>query len=124
MKSDKQLVRQVYGAMLHLYPAEFRRGYAHELTLLFVDMYRDATAQGVLASVRLWLTMLLDLAASAVREWSHTMLNRRWAVIISLILFAPLALFFALDLANYAPPFVMRFFVWLFTPDDTKGKIF
>jgi hypothetical protein len=46
LKKRTRLARQVYAALLHLYPADFRRDYADELILLFVDMHRAAVAKG------------------------------------------------------------------------------
>ncbi len=79
MKTGAVWARQVYTALLHLYPAGFRRDYAGELTLLFVDMYRAAAAQGTRALVKLWLAVLIDLLSSAIRERMRTMFNLKWA---------------------------------------------
>jgi hypothetical protein len=84
-----QLARRVYATLLHLYPAEFRRAYAKELTLLFADMHRTAAAQGALALARLWLAVLLDLLSSAIRERIRTMLNSKSATAISVALCLP-----------------------------------
>jgi hypothetical protein len=127
VKADAPLARRIYVALLHLYPAEFRRCYATELTLLFVDMHRAAAAQGMRASVSLWLTVLLDLLSSATRERIRTMVNPKWAAVISLILLVPTAVFFSIDLFNYEPRFVQQFFILLFTSEDhsnTYGRIF
>jgi len=59
----------------------FRREYARELTLLFVDMYRAAAAQGLRALTSLWLAVLLDLMSSAIRERMCTMFNVKWSAI-------------------------------------------
>jgi hypothetical protein len=75
MKKSAERARQVYTALLYLYPADFRREYAHELTLLFVDLYRAAAGQGMRTLVRLWLAVLLDLLSSAIRERMRTMFN-------------------------------------------------
>jgi hypothetical protein len=75
MKNSARRARQVYTALLHLYPAGFRREYAHELSLLFVDMYRAAAGQGMRTLVGLWLAVLLDLLSSAIRERMQTMFN-------------------------------------------------
>jgi len=90
-RAGARLARQVYTALLHLYPSEFRGDYADELILLFVDMYRAAAAQGMRAVVRLWQEVLLDLVSSAIRERMRTMLNPKWAAVISLILLIPTA---------------------------------
>jgi len=57
---------------LHLYPADIRRRYAHELTRLFEDMQRAAAAQGLRACLSLWLAILLDFVLSAIRERMRT----------------------------------------------------
>ena len=127
MRESARLARQVYTALLHLYPPEFRGDYADELILLFLDMYRAAAAQGMRAVVRLWQEVLLDLVSSAIRERMRTMLNPKWAAVISLILLIPTAFFFSMDLFNYEPRFVQQFFILLFTPDDDFnifGRIF
>ncbi|MCI0399599.1 MAG: hypothetical protein L0322_32355 [Chloroflexi bacterium] len=109
MKSDRQLARRIYVILLHLYPADFRRGYADELTLLFVDMHRAAAAQGLRARAQLWLTVLLDLLSSAMRERIRTMLNSRSAAVISLVLCFPLLFVVITASLNYEPPFVQHY---------------
>jgi len=79
LKKSTLRARQVFTALLHLYPAGFRRDYAGELTLLFVDMYRAASAQGMRALVSLWLAVLPDLLSSALRERIRTMFNVKWS---------------------------------------------
>ena len=81
MKKSALRARQIYTALLHLYPMGFRREYARELTLLFVDMYRTAAAQGMRALVSLWLAVLLDLMSSAIRERMRTMFNVKWSAV-------------------------------------------
>src|ERR671919_2609951 len=110
-----QLARRVYATLLHLYPGEFRRGYADELTLLFVDMQRATATQGRRALVSLWVTVLLDLLSSAIRERMRTMLKPKWAAGIGLILLVPTAFFFSIELFNYEPRLVQQFFNLLFT---------
>ena len=117
MKAEAQLARRVYAALLHLYPADFRRGYAEELTLLFVDMHRAAAAQGRLACVNLWLTVLLDLLSSATRERMRTMLNSKLATAISLALCLPLLFVYITAMFNYEPAFVPLLDQWMFAPD-------
>jgi hypothetical protein len=68
MKANTHHARRVYTALLHLYPAEFRRCYSHELTLLFVDMHRAAAAQGTPSVIDLWLHACADLVFTALRE--------------------------------------------------------
>jgi hypothetical protein len=81
LKKSALRARQVYTALLHLYPTGFRRDYAQELTLLFVDMYRAAAVQGMRALVSLWLAVLLDLMSSAIRERMRTMFNVKWSAV-------------------------------------------
>lgn len=95
--------------------------------MLFEDMDRAAAAQGMRALVSLWLSTLLDLLWSAIRERMRTMFNPKWAAVISLMLLMPTAFFFSLDLFNYEPQFVQQFFMLLSTPDDQInifGRIF
>lgn len=127
MNPDARLARRVYAVLLHLYPADFRRVYGDELTLLFVDMHRAAAAQGMRASVSLWLTVLLDLLSSAIRERMRTMLNSRSAAVISLMLCLPILFLFSISMFNFEPRFVQQFMNLLFTPEDdfnTLGRIF
>src|SRR5262245_5429799 len=106
MKSDEQLMRRVYSALLHLYPAEFHRGYAHELTLLFVDMHREAATQGIVACAQLWLTALLDLVSNATSERLRSMREIRWQTVVSIVLCLPLLFLITTATLNYEPPFV------------------
>jgi hypothetical protein len=73
--------RRVYAALLHVYPTGFRRDFADELRLLFIDMQRAAAVRGKQALVSLWLFVLLDLLASAARERMRTMLNTKWTTV-------------------------------------------
>lgn len=81
MKKSTLRARQVFNALLHLYPTGFRREYAGELTLLFMDMYRASAAQGLRALISLWLVVLLDLISSAIRERMRTMFNIKWLAV-------------------------------------------
>jgi hypothetical protein len=113
--------------LLHLYPADFRRDYADELTLLFGDLQRAAATQGAPALARLWLAVLLDLLVTALSERARTMLNPKWATMISLMLVLPIVLLFGIDLIDLEPLFVKQFFNLLVTPDDdlnSFGRIF
>jgi hypothetical protein len=61
--------RQLYGALLRLYPASFRAAYGREMRQLFADCCRDAIARsGLPGLLALWLRTLGDLAVSAPRE--------------------------------------------------------
>ena len=75
MNKNLSLARQLYTALLNLYPISFRRDYSGELTLLFVDLYRVAAARGKRALVSLWLVVLFDLLSSAIRERIRAMFN-------------------------------------------------
>lgn len=127
LKKSARLARQVYAALLYLYPTDFRRGYADEMTLLFVDMYRAAAAQGTLACVRLWLTALLDLLSSALRERMRTMLNSRSAAVIGVILCLPLMMIAVGSVFDFEPPFVPLLEKYMFAADGytptTVGRV-
>lgn len=124
IKSGTQVVRRVYSILLYLYPSDFRRAYADELILLFVDMHRAASDQGIGATFRLWLTVLFDLVSSASRERVRTMLTQRSANIISLLLCLPFLFVLTSVMLNYEPPFV----AWLEEPDGytptMAGRVF
>lgn len=60
------LSTRLYAALLHAYPAEFRRRYADEMTVLFADQLRDARRPVGLAGV--WLHGLADVTANAISE--------------------------------------------------------
>jgi hypothetical protein len=125
LNESAQRAQRAYAALLHLYPADFRRGYARELTLLFVDMYRAAAVQGRRACVSLWLAVLLDLFSSAMRERIQTMRHSTWAAVLSLALCMPFLFVYAAAIFNYEPPFAPLLEALLFTPDGltTSGRI-
>lgn len=77
------LSTRLYAGLLRAYPAEFRRRYASEMTVLFADQLRDARRPSGLAGV--WLRSLADVAASAIGE--H--MRRDRTVARSLATFAP-----------------------------------
>jgi hypothetical protein len=57
---------RLYRGLLHLYPANFRREYADEMTRLFEDQLRDARlAGGIAAIVRVWAHSTLDVLVTA-----------------------------------------------------------
>jgi hypothetical protein len=66
---------RVFAGLLHLYPGEFRRRYASEMTLLFTDQLREARRPSALAG--LWRRTLADVVASALGE--HLMRDRTLA---------------------------------------------
>ena len=87
---------RLYGALLHLYPQEFRAAYGQQMRLTFRDacrkVYYRNGAGGLLV---LWLPTLLDLFKSAIIERSRqgeiTMTNsRRIALAGSLTILAGL----------------------------------
>jgi len=57
---------KAFRALLALYPAAFRDEYGRELSLLFIDRYRDAT--GPWDRATLWLDVLTGLAVEARRS--------------------------------------------------------
>ena len=57
---------KVYAWLLRLYPSHFRSAYGQEALQLLHDRKRDES--GFLSSLRLWLDLLCDLAASLPRE--------------------------------------------------------
>ena len=77
LNKGSPLARQLYTALLNLYPVSFRREYSGELTLLFVDLYRAAAARGKRALVSLWLVLLFDLLSSALQERMRVMFNTK-----------------------------------------------
>ncbi len=61
---------KLYEFLLKLYPDHFRRTYGDEMLRLVAD--RARSEKGFLLGLRLWLDLLLDLAISLPREYSHT----------------------------------------------------
>jgi hypothetical protein len=57
---------RLYGLLLFVYPAEFRREFGHDMLQVFRDSYRDEARAGSLPGF--WLRMLLDLASTALKE--------------------------------------------------------
>jgi hypothetical protein len=72
-----------YAGLLRAYPAEFRRRYAREMTVLFGDQLREARLPAGRAGV--WLSSFADIAVSAIGE--H--LRRDRTVARSLATFTP-----------------------------------
>jgi hypothetical protein len=60
---------KLYEFLLKLYPDHFRRAYGDEALCLVRD--RARSEKGFLSGLRLWLDLLLDLAISVPREFSH-----------------------------------------------------
>jgi len=70
---------RAFRALLALYPAAFRDEYGRELSLLFIDRYRDAT--GPWDRATLWLDALTGLAVEAPKEHVRMILqDLRYAV--------------------------------------------
>ena len=61
---------KIYGWLLRLYPAHFRRAYGEEALQLFRD--RSRQERGLLQTLRLWLDLLGDLAISVPRQYRRT----------------------------------------------------
>ncbi len=55
----------LYQSLLHLYPAQFRNGYAHEMLMIFRDCCREAVEErGSWGIAALWVFMVGDLIVS------------------------------------------------------------
>ena len=69
MRGGLLVSERLYGALLHLYPKQFRAAYSEQMRLTFRDAcqvaYRQNGTSGLLA---LWLPTLLDLLKSALEE--------------------------------------------------------
>jgi peptidase S41-like protein len=63
---------KIYALLFRLYPSHFREAYGDEALQLFRDRARDE--KGFLASLRLWLDLLADLALSLPREYCQPVL--------------------------------------------------
>ena len=62
----------VYRALLWCYPARFRHEYGGEMLGAFTEQLRDARLQaGLRATAAIWLTTLIDLVPTALREHRH-----------------------------------------------------
>src|ERR1700679_2424419 len=58
---------KIYGWLLRLYPAHFRKAHGEEALLLFRDRWRDE--RGLARRTRLWFDLAVDLAVSVPREY-------------------------------------------------------
>ena len=90
---------RLYGMLLEVYPAEFRREYGSQMEQVFGDLYREARERGGRSGIaHLWALTVSDLARTAVAQRimpraEHeevTMYDRRLAVIGLVLLLAPL----------------------------------
>ncbi len=87
------LASAVYGALLVLYPVEFRRAYGPQLVQVFKDRCRDVCRQrGMGALLVLWFHTLADLVTTALVERRSAMRQTvsayqplRWAGALVLI---------------------------------------
>src|SRR6185503_17649935 len=62
----------VYRALLSCYPAQFRHEYGGEMVGAFSEQLRDARrTSGRLAEVGVWLTTIVDILPTALREHTH-----------------------------------------------------
>ena len=75
---------RVYETLLVAYPKEFRREYGPQMAQVFKDLYREERRRsGAFGLSRLWVSTLLDLAATAFAERSKAM---KWRVLMPLAL--------------------------------------
>src|SRR5437867_6747308 len=72
---ERRAIR-VLRLMLALYPGEFRDQYGRELSLLFIDRYRDAATWRDLLT--LWLDVLTGLAREVPKEHCRMVFNDLW----------------------------------------------
>jgi len=69
------LSERVYGALLRLYPGEFRRDYGGDMRELFRDHLREARRAGLRGVLALWLRTIPDLLFTGVHEHEEEMLQ-------------------------------------------------
>jgi putative ABC transport system permease protein len=90
---DEDRSARVFRALLGLYPTAFRDEYDRELTLVFIDRYRDAA--GSWDRARLWLDVLRGIASEAPKEhyrmilqdlrYAWRGLRHHWVVTITIV---------------------------------------
>jgi len=68
---------RIYGVLLSLYPARFRRRFGAQMLQLFQDSYPQAEAVLTAASLDFWRLTLLDLACSLGGEWRRALVKPR-----------------------------------------------
>jgi hypothetical protein len=75
----------VYRALLWCYPAQFRHEYGGEMIGAFSEQLRDARrTSGRLAEAGVWLTTIVDILPTALREHTHVIRqDLRYAIRIS-----------------------------------------
>jgi hypothetical protein len=69
MRGELQISERLYGALLYLYPKQFRAAYGQQMRLTFRDACRVAHHRnGTGGLLMLWLPTLLDLFKSVLEE--------------------------------------------------------
>jgi hypothetical protein len=87
----------VYGLLLRLYPARFRRTYGHEMEMLFADLVADQRGPGArLGTFRLWVHTLADTMLNASRERIEDTMQNQAAITRTLMFVFPIAGFAAM----------------------------
>jgi putative ABC transport system permease protein len=71
--SRERLSARAFRALLALYPAVFRDEYGRELSLAFIDRYRDAS--GPWDRVRLWQEAVVGVLTEAPKEHARMILH-------------------------------------------------
>ena len=61
---------RIFRKLQHVYPREFREEYADEMIVTFEERAREARARGRRALIRFWVSVLMDVIATAAREHS------------------------------------------------------
>ncbi len=61
---------RIFRKLQHVYPREFREEYADEMIVTFEERAREARARGRGALIRFWVSVLMDVIATAAREHS------------------------------------------------------
>ena len=61
---------RIFRKLQHVYPREFREEYADEMIVTFEERARDARARGRGTLIRFWVSVLMDVIATAAREHS------------------------------------------------------
>ncbi|HEU4937944.1 MAG TPA: ABC transporter permease [Vicinamibacterales bacterium] len=73
VRSGERLSARAFRALLALYPAVFRDEYGRELSLAFIDRYRDAS--GPWDRLRLWQEALVGVLTDAPKEHARMILH-------------------------------------------------
>src|SRR6478735_7267013 len=72
-RPHERFSRRAFQALLALYPAAFRDEYGRELSLVFVDRYRDAASTWNRA--RLWLEAVVGILTEAPKEHARMIVD-------------------------------------------------